>query len=56
MTDEHRDPSGDTRAFRAFAQREEPVPEQARWTYLILVIGAVGVVIALIAAVLLLLN
>lgn len=55
MSDEHRDPSGNTQAFRAFVARDEPEPA-ARRSNAPLIGGGVAVLVALFVVVYLLLS
>jgi hypothetical protein len=55
MSDEYQDPSGNTQAFRAFAQRDEPAA-QARSNLPLIIGGAVAVVVILLVVGLLLLG
>ena len=50
MSDEYRDPSGNTQAFRTFAQTPEPAAAPAQ-SKLPLVIGAVAAAVVLIVLV-----
>jgi hypothetical protein len=55
MSDEYQDPSGNTQAFRAFAERSEPKPASGRIPPLLIIAGGVvAVVIVALALVLLL--
>jgi hypothetical protein len=56
MADEYRDPSGNTEAFRAFAQRPEATPEPAARSVLPFIIGGVVVAVVLITLVIVLLR
>ncbi len=52
MSDEYVDPSGNTQAFRAFVEREEPAPARSR---LPIIVGAAGVAALLVLVVVLIL-
>jgi hypothetical protein len=54
MSDEYQDPSGNTQAFRAFAQSDEP--EQSRSNLPLIIGGAVAVLVILLVVVLLFLG
>jgi hypothetical protein len=54
MSDEYQDPSGNTQAFRAFAQREEPA--QARSNLPLIIGGAVAALVILLVVALLFLG
>jgi hypothetical protein len=54
MSDEYQDPSGNTQAFRAFAQREEPA--QTRSNLPLIIGGAVAALVILLVVVLLFLG
>jgi hypothetical protein len=54
MSDEYQDPSGNTQAFRAFAQRDEPA--QVRSNLPLIIGGAVAVLVILLVVALLFLG
>jgi hypothetical protein len=54
MSDEYQDPSGNTQAFRAFAQRDEPA--QARSKLPLIIGGAAAVLVILLVVALLFLG
>jgi hypothetical protein len=56
MSDEYQDPSGNTQAFRAFAQRDEPAPPAARSNLPLIIGGGVAVLVILLVVVLLLIG
>ena len=56
MSDQYRDPSGDTQAFRAFVQRPEPPAEPTRSMLPWLIAGGVAVVLIAVLALLLIVG
>jgi hypothetical protein len=57
MSEENRDPSGNTEAFRAFVQRDEPAPPaRSNNTPLIVAGVAVGVVLVVVFVAILVLR
>ncbi len=56
MSDQYRDPSGDTQAFRAFVQRQEPAAEPARSMLPWLIAGGIAVVLIATIALLLIIG
>jgi hypothetical protein len=52
MSDEYRDPSGNTEAFRAFVQRDEPAPASGGRLPPSLIIGAIAAVLVIVVLVL----
>jgi hypothetical protein len=54
MSDETQDPSGNTQAFRAFVQRDEPAPTRSNLP--LIIGGAVAVLVILLVVALLFLG
>ena len=56
MSDEYQDPSGNTQAFRAFAQRDEPATPKKGPNLPLIIGGAVAAVVILLVLALLFLG